>query len=279
VEKLKNFALKKTVLFSIILICTAVFFTEIPLDRYFTFFANKQYNNYFIGTFEQIFVSLMLVLLLIKFGILKDAGLRKFNSWKDLWIGWPLVVLIVINGWSIFDGSLTIDTSKPLLITLYTITYLSTGLFEELLCRGVVLIVMLHKWGDSKKGIYISVIASSILFGVTHIINFALGRSTLIATFTQIAFGFFIGVFFAAYFLRIRSIWPAIILHAAFNMCGSLQDIAIGGGLRAGVYSMTLGDAIANILVTLPFLIYGLYILRKVIMSDTLINSMEDLSD
>lgn len=113
---------------------------------------------------------------------------------------------------------------------------------------------------------------------MTHIINFALGRSTLIATFTQIAVGFFIGVFFAAYFLRNKSLWPAIILHAVFNMFGSLKDIAIGGGLREGVYSMTIGEAIANILVTLPFLIYGLYILRKVTVSGTQINSMEDLS-
>ncbi|WP_198283747.1 CPBP family intramembrane glutamic endopeptidase [Clostridium cellulovorans] len=84
--------------------------------------------------------------------------------------------------------------------------YLSTGLFEEVLCRGVILTVMLRKWGNSKVGIYLSVITSSLIFGTAHIANFLSNRSLLLATVTQITFAFFIGVFFATCFLRNKTI-------------------------------------------------------------------------
>jgi hypothetical protein len=69
---------------------------------------------------------------------------------------------------------------------------------------------------------------------------------------------------FSACFLRNRTIWPVILLHAAVDWAGTLDEVAVGGGLRAAAAPMSMNNALISILVTLPLFLYGLYILRKV---------------
>jgi hypothetical protein len=57
------------------------------------------------------------------------------------------------------------------------------------------------------------------------------------------------------------------LLHAIFDFCGKIQEISINGGIVASEItkaSTTLTDVAAVIVITLPLLIYGLIILRKV---------------
>jgi hypothetical protein len=55
-----------------------------------------------------------------------------------------------------------------------------------------------------------------------------------------------------------------IVLHAAVDWAATLREISVGGGLRTEVPVMSLESAVVSILITLPLLIYGLIILRKV---------------
>jgi len=108
------------------------------------------------------------------------------------------------------------------------------------------------------------VLVSSAIFGLAHLFNLALGRQTLLAGLTQVVYSFFFGVAFAACFLRNRSIWPAIVMHAAVDLGGSLlQTIAVGGGQPA-VVNGTIVEAASTIAITLFLFLYGLFILRKV---------------
>ncbi len=111
---------------------------------------------------------------------------------------------------------------------------------------------------------YAAVLVSSALFGATHLLNFIQGRKPLLDTATQITFAIFFGVMFSACFLRNRTIWPVILLHAAVDWAGTLDEIAVGGGLHRTVQAMSPGNALASILITLPLFLYGLFILRKV---------------
>lgn len=260
-KKLKDFAFKKPVLFSIILIIITISFTEIPLKNLYLHFINNQCSNYLQGITEQGFASIILILLLTKLGFKKQGGLTTPPyKWKDLWVIWPLIALTIIN----FDSSLKIDTAKPVTILLYTLTYLSTGIFEEVLLRGVVLSVLLNKWRATKKGIYLSVVVSSVLFGIPHIVNFIQNRMSLGATITNIVFATFLGVCFSACYLRNKSLWPVIIIHAAFDLVGSIKEIAVGGGIETISAPITLESALSSIIITLPLFLYGLYILKKV---------------
>jgi membrane protease YdiL (CAAX protease family) len=106
-----------------------------------------------------------------------------------------------------------------------------------------------------------------MVFGLAHLINLVKNPELLLATFAQIFYATFFGVIFAALLLRTHSIWLMIFLHALFNFCGSIEEISINGGIAASEItkaSTTLTNAVSVIVITLPLLIYGLIILRKV---------------
>jgi membrane protease YdiL (CAAX protease family) len=262
-NKLKIFAFQYPVIFSIIILIFSTILTEIRLEPFLTNFINMQNATYVTITIEQGLCSIALVALLYGLGLMKCAGFTKPKEWKQLWLAWPILVFIILNGLPLFDGTIVIDTSKPELIILYILLNLSVGFVEEILCRGTILTVMMQKWGSTKKEIYFSVIVSSLLFGLLHITNFIAGRSTLLITVTQITYALFFGVFFSACLLRNNSIWPVIITHAVFDMFGSLNEIALGGNFGE-IQETTLEGALISIAITLPLFIYGLFILRRV---------------
>ncbi len=80
---------------------------------------------------------------------------------------------------------------------------LSTSLFpallEEFMMRGVILGAF-KKFGDS-----FSILVSSILFAFMH------------ASLTQFAFAFLVGLVLGFVTVKAKSIWPAVIIHAANN--------------------------------------------------------------
>jgi membrane protease YdiL (CAAX protease family) len=258
--KLKTFATRNPVLFSLIALIIGILLTEIPLREALAPYTGFQAAHYLTTIFEQGLTGLLFYWILVRFNWLDTAGFTPPQKWKSLWLGWPLLLFAVIN----FETGSVIDTSKPLLILLHLLTTLSTGWIEEVLCRGVVVTALLQKWGRTRKGIYRSVLLSSVLFGAVHLANFLAGRKPLINNLTQITFAIFFGVIFASCLLRNRTIWPMIFLHAAVDWSGTIHEIAVGGGLRLTTPTITPENALINILITLPLLLYGLFILRKV---------------
>lgn len=272
-NKLKKFTNQYPLIISIIFLVFSIIFTEIDLTPFFKKYVDYQSSSYMSGIIEQGLCSLIIALLITGIGLSKKAGFTKPKEWKQLWITWPIVILTVLNGWSFFDGSLIIDASKPMIIILFILVYLSTGFFEEILCRGFITTVMLQKWGSTKRGIYLAVITSSLIFGLIHILNFIMGRSSLISVLTQITYATFFGVFFSACILRNNAIWPTIILHAIFDMSGNLSSISIESSFGQ-IRETTLTDALSTIIVTLPLLIYGLFLIRKIEVNNNRINEI-----
>lgn len=257
---LKKFALEKPLLFSLLAILLGSLLTEIPLREFFAPYAGVQAAHYLTIILEQGIVGGFCFILLGFFGWLDTAGFTPTRKWRALWLGWPLLFFTLIN----IEEGIVIDTARPVLIALHLLTALSTGWIEEILFRGVVLTTLLQKWGRSRKGITLVVLGSSILFGIVHLLNFIQGRMPLLDTMTQITFAVFFGVMFSACFLRNRTILPVILLHAAIDWAGTLDEVAVGGGLRTVMQPMSPENALINILITLPLLLYGLFILRKI---------------
>jgi membrane protease YdiL (CAAX protease family) len=259
-QKPKSFALEHPLIFSTLATFAGIFLTEIPLKDALAPYVGLQTAHYLTIIFEQGLTGLLCLLLLARFGWLELAGITPSKQWRALWLGWPLLLFTLIN----LEEGIVIDTSKPLLIVLHLLTALSTGWVEELLCRGVVTVTFLQKWGRSKKGIYLAVLVSSLLFGLAHLANFIQGRKPLLNNLTQVAFALFFGVIFAACLLRNRSIWPMMILHAAVDWTATLGEVAVGGGLRTNIPVISPTNALISILITLPLFLYGLFLLRKV---------------
>lgn len=255
---------KFPVAFALVVMCISAPLTEIPLQDWFSFGLDKQSASYLTGIIEQGLVSLLLVGLMQQLGMLVEGGFTHPRTWKAIWLSWPMLVYFVINGGtSPFDGTFAIDTTHPQLIILFVLLYVSVGFIEEILFRGVILPLMLRRWGSTRRGIYIAVILSSSIFGLLHLLNLVMGRRDLLSTVSQIVYGAFFGVYFSAVFLRNRSIWPAIITHALFDMAGNFEAIAVVS-TYGQVKEASLESALISGLICLPLLLYGLFILRKV---------------
>lgn len=255
-------------IFVLILIVILTEATEIPLYAGFQKFFDLQTSYYLTEILLQGLCAVILGIYLARVGILRNAGLTKPKSLKELWLVWPILVLAAVNGWSLLDGSICIDTSNPRILLLFVLIALSTGFYEEILCRGLILSACLKKWGSSKKGIYLSVLIFSLIFGLPfHFANFIMNRGTWLEVSTQMIYAVFYGVFFAACFLRFGSLWPAIITHTIFDMMGTISEVAVGNEFVNHFMSTntSLTNALMTILITLPLFIYGLFILRKVV--------------
>jgi uncharacterized protein len=262
--KFRSVAGRFPVVFSTVMMVIGTVLTEIHAEDWLKKFIDYQSACYITGIVEQGLVSVLLVVMLAKMGLLEAAGFTRPSKWKQLWLAWPIFVLAALNGGTApFDGTLTIDFSRPGLIVLYTLLYVSVGFVEEILFRGVILTVMVQKWGHTRKGIYLAVLVSSGLFGLLHLVNFAMGRYTLLAALTQTGYALFFGVFFGACMLRNNSIWPIIFSHFLFDFCGTLNQIAVGGTFSRSVETDP-NNALVALALTLPLFLYGLFILRLV---------------
>jgi membrane protease YdiL (CAAX protease family) len=264
-KALRALVLKYPVISSLAVLLLASVLTEIPLSGLFDNTLGHQASFYLTLGLEQFIVALLGGLLLVGLGLLKKAGLTKPTPLKSLWIVWPILVLAILNGSGLFDGSLQLDFSRPLVLVLFVFIALSTGFVEEIVCRGFVVTVLLEKLGRTKKGVYQAALLSSVLFGLLHFQNFLVGRGSLLQVSTQVVYAVFFGVFFAACFLRFQSLWPSIITHALFDMMGTVNEVAVGNSFDPGMSgNMTVEGALISLAFTLPLFVAGLILLRKV---------------
>ena len=123
----------------------------------------------------------------------------------------------------------TIVPNKPAwFIALFSVQCLSIGLFEEFAFRAVLLPAVLHKYGYSKKSIFLSVAASSAAFGMIHLFNILEGAG-IGPVVLQIGYSALIGGMCAIVLLRTRCIWLCVILHTVFDFGGFfVPSVAIG---------------------------------------------------
>lgn len=213
-----------------------------------------------------------IVVAIVLLGIFKvryqeiTIGFKRKNLLTGILLGWLMILYSIEN---IYIARSQVNWEKALSPQLwdyifYTIYIMSIALFEEAVMRGVILNKMIQKWGRSKLGIYMAAIMSSLIFGLWHLINLFDAPWLVVTTGAQVIYAFFIGVFFAAIYLRTKNLWTTIILHAIvdFTGCyGELFDETIRQNL---ISDMSLQSGIFLVFRLSIFFIIGLFYLRKV---------------
>jgi uncharacterized protein len=129
------------------------------------------------------------------------------------------------------------------------------GFVEETFFRGFILRAL------QSKGLWQSVLVSSVLFGVTHAMNVLGGKDTLAAAL-QVCYALAIGIACSALALRTGVIWPLVIGHALTDFAGFMQPagLVVSPGMQSLVAGVT----------TLVFAGYGIYVMRQVVMGQNL---------
>lgn len=97
---------------------------------------------------------------------------------------------------------------------------LGAGIVEELLFRGLLMNVVIQKFGRA-----VGIFAPSVLFASLHIIGM---NFSLLSCLQVMVAGTLVGIMFSLIALEGHSVWNSAIVHAVWNM------IIIGGGLTIG---------------------------------------------
>ncbi|WNS46127.1 CPBP family intramembrane glutamic endopeptidase [Paenibacillus sp. MMS20-IR301] len=155
------------------------------------------------------FIPIAIVLMLY-FTLKRKWSLLGFRSLSTIpsgnWIYYaPLLLILVING---IKGFREISVSEVLVLLLFT---LLVGFVEESLYRGLILKTLLA------KGVTTAVITSSVLFGLTHILN-SLSGQDVGQTILQIVYALLMGVVLALLVVKDNNIIPVILFHFLHNL-------------------------------------------------------------
>ncbi|MGO5074290.1 lysostaphin resistance A-like protein [Clostridium sporogenes] len=161
-----------------------------------------------------IIVSLIIMHLVRKKYILQEKGI---GILKGLFVGGFLVFICLLGVVSNFTSVLHNGKANQLLplpqIVIFITTMAGVGISEEFIFRGAILNLLIDKFDKTPKGIYASIIISSIIFGTAHITNIFSGASAK-STFIQAVGATVLGALLATIHLRTRNIWVVVILHA-----------------------------------------------------------------
>jgi len=221
-------------------------------------------------TFGQIILSAIIIFLMKKMHVFNISDFQFRNIGKGFILGWFYFVFAVcafsMTFFALPKNILIMPDPFALIITVLH-PFLGTGVFEEVLFRGLILKILLLTMGHTKKGIIKACLISSVLFGVVHILNIIVVGEYL-PVIAQVIYAPFVGVCYAALFLRTKTLWVPILLHGLTNVSTQIFNVLLSPDvLQGSMQNQTdpsLIDAFMPVVFSIPFLIVGLILLRKV---------------
>lgn len=212
------------VLFTILMLAIFLVVTEVIIYGYGADFMLDAVSNYPQGKLvigEAILASMVLIVMLL----FKNAYV--FTQKKEplkvgLFYGRFYIIGIVFFS-VMFGVGLIGSISIKSLFNVFVGAML-VGVCEEFLCRGWLLNEFLERYGDTKKGIWYSIIVSGIIFGLIHLGNFFAGQD-LVSTITQTLNASAVGIVLGLIYYKTKNIWSVIILHGLWDFSLFLGDL------------------------------------------------------
>lgn len=137
-------------------------------------------------------------------------------------------LLVAVNNFpflGMMSGAVWVDRAD--LVWVYILDCLMIGLFEELAFRGVLLPFLLEKRRETKSQILWTVVLSSGVFGLIHLINLFEGAG-IGATVLQVGYSFLIGGMCAIVLLKTGNLLYCIVLHTIYDIGGRWMTVADG---------------------------------------------------
>jgi membrane protease YdiL (CAAX protease family) len=128
-----------------------------------------------------------------------------------------------------FSDRAYIDSSVSHVL-LYALSCVCTALFEEMAFRGCVFTSILQIKGRRRSDVFWSIVLSSAIFGLVHVVNLFVGASP-ISVLLQVGYSFLIGAMCSLILVRTSNIWYCVLLHAVYNFAGGVVPECGGGQL------------------------------------------------
>lgn len=179
------------------------------------FMENENEVKLTAGIITRLVMFIILVYIVRRLNFSTFLGLKgafKIRQVQALLI--PLViVLMTIFG----DMSTYVDAGNKLL-TLFLIGNLLVALVEELAFRAIILPLLIQIRSDKKRVLLVSVVMTSLIFGVLHYLNLFREPDNVSGITSQVIFASSIGIYLGGLLLRTRHIIFPIVIHFLINV-------------------------------------------------------------
>jgi len=249
-------------LIAIIALASVITIVLLPIDTILIRMSLSGFHSEYIGlTIKMAFIFIISYRIIKKMKIESIAGFSSNYGWKFKYLNIIPIYLIIIGILSIISKDLTQIHIENLLLLLFAC--LTVGFAEEFIFRGLLQSLFLKKYVSRKNGILISTLIPAIIFGLFHLINLIKNDNVLVVLI-QVVFAMFIGFFFGVLVLKTNKIIPIAITHGLINFFFSIVFLP---GIKV---SEEMGFSIAPIIITLPLLIIGLIVVKKIKKEDVI---------
>lgn len=193
------------------------------------------------------------------------TGFNPPSRWRQPWLIWLPALLVLLNLVNIAKPGLEFHFQGPAMLSAL-VQGISVPLVEESLFRGLILAILLYRFGTTRAGVLRAVWLQALLFGLWHLppnpnVPWQLSVANVIYTI-------FIGVGFAATVLRTRSVWLVMAAHGFVVFANAaISALVVGRAGRLG--ELVTGEeawlsATIPIAATIPLAVYGVWLLRDV---------------
>ena len=230
---------------------------------------NSKYDKYIIA---ELIALVMTIILLICSGKKYIFSTKKQGFFKTLYIGLPMVLISVAYmagsiSQIISGGELHIYNFFSLIIYCIII-----GLFEEFLCRGWILNEFLENNSSTRSQVIVSIILSSLVFGIMHLSNIWIGHQDVFITILQVCNAIILGAFLGAVYFRTKNIWAVAFLHGFYDFALMLGDINILKECTTNIltFNVKLYEIYITGITMLMFVLCCIIILRKSVLNPLL---------
>ncbi len=227
----------------------------IALDSEDIAYTSNPIYNRLLNSSIPLLVGSLAILILVH--VLK---LKLFGKPEKLLFVLPCLAVAVNNFQfcSFFAGNMHLQKGVDIVSWLFFGGYcLLTALFEELIFRGVVFLLLAERLPNSKKGLFLAVLISSLIFGFSHLLNIFTGANVA-STFLQIGYSILTGGMFAFALIKTKNILFSILLHAVYNFGGLLFTTQ---GLGTGV----VFDLPTTLMMAVVAVVVGIFVIIKLL--------------
>lgn len=211
----------------------------------------------------QLVAELTMLLIMVGMTFLFRKGrvftCRGRGFWKSLATAAALLVLYGIAGVESLVLSIGSPVQRPLHILMFVLCMAAVGITEELAFRGLIAGMFYDKYGATPAGVWLSVMASSLLFGLLHLSNAVGGAADFSGVLIQIVGAIALGMCLAALYFRCRNLWAVAAVHGFMDFCALFSS----GVLRADSLTDIIdGYSAANLMGFFLYVAIAVFLLR-----------------
>ena len=262
ITAMKKWNLVITVLLFILGVLCFVFFDVRPVKL----LSDPDANKLLCGFLSRLGLSVLFVWLLYQTNGAKVFVFRRDFPRVLLWSLPCFMVAFVNYPYSVLiKGTASININ---LMGLYTLFVIGIALLEELVFRGVILLIVEDLLKGKKHKPLLTTLICSLIFSLFHLTNLLPPVSSDISSvLLQCLYTFLIGGMLTVTMLKGRNIWLCVLIHAVFDFGGLIiEHIGSGSPWDMVFWIMTITSAVlcaGHILMTLLKLEKDYYVSRN----------------